>query len=101
MGGARRRSTFYRHIPLPKDWRFPVFLQILIGAAEVLVSEETVVGGEGRRMCRGEDEMSAPVDEGAFALGIRSPQDKYQVLFLFCQDADDGIREGLPTMSLV
>ena len=36
---------------LPLYFFFPVCFQIIIGFAEMLVPEEAVVGGEGRRVC--------------------------------------------------
>ena len=41
------------------------------------------------------------IDKCAFALGIGSPQQEYQVFFLFCDLADNGIGESFPAFVLV
>ena len=51
--------------------------QVFIGTAEVLVTEEAMVGGEGRRMGGSQDEVLVPVDESALLLCVGSPKDEH------------------------
>lgn len=75
--------------------------EVFVGAAEVLVTEESVVGRQGRRMGRSQYQMAVAVDEGAFPLGVCSPEDEYQVFFLLGQHSDGSVGKGLPAVILV
>jgi len=67
----------------------------------MLVPEESAVSGEGRRMSRFQYQVAGGVDESAFPLCIRPPQDVNDMASLFCQAVDYGIREFFPTFILV
>ena len=59
---------------LPHDGLLPMGGEVGVGEREVVVAEESAVGGEGRGMGRGEDEMALPIDQGALALGMADAQ---------------------------
>ena len=86
---------------LPHNLRHAVRLEVLVRFAEVAVAEETVVGGEGRGMGGGEHQVLAAVYEGAFALGVGSPEDEDEVFFPVGQQTDDAVGKGFPTVALV
>ena len=86
---------------LPHNLRHAVRLEVLVRFAEVAVAEEAVVGGEGRGMGGGEHQVLAAVYEGAFALGVSSPEDEDEVFFPVGQQADDAVGKGLPAVALV
>ena len=67
----------------------------------MFIPEETIVGGEGRRMGGCQHQMLVPVDEGPLLLGVSSPKDEHQVFPLFGQGTDGGIGKLLPTLALV
>lgn len=45
--------------------------------------------------------MLVTVDESSLALCVRSPKDKYKMLFFFCEDADGSICKCFPAVILV
>ena len=57
--------------------------QIMIRLGKGTAAKETVVGGEGGGMGGLDNQMSAGINEGTFSLGVTSPKDKDQVVFLF------------------
>lgn len=56
-----------------------MLFQIRIGKAEMLVPEEPVISGKGRRMGGSQHKMAAAVYHGSFLLSVCPPQDKYQM----------------------
>ena len=87
---------------LPFDGLQSVCLQVFVGAAELVVAEPAAaVGGQGGGMYAFQHQVLVGVDEGPFALRIRTPQQENQ-MFLFLGDGpDDCIGEGLPAFVLV
>ena len=69
-------NLFFHHY-LPNNWRFPVLHEIVVGAGEMVVAEETAIGREGRGVGRGEDEMARAVDESPLLLRVAAPEHKY------------------------
>lgn len=78
-----------------------MFPQIIVGFAEMLVTEEAVIGREGRGMCGSQYQMLVAVDKSTFALRVCSPKDEYKVLFPFGKGADGGIGKCFPATVLV
>ena len=87
--------------PSPANRFLSVSRQILIRPAEMLVLEESVVGGEGRRVCRSQHQVLVAVYKRPFLLCVGSPKDEYQMFPLFGQSAYGGIGKFLPTLLLV
>lgn len=86
---------------LPADGVFSVAHQIVVGQREVVVAEESAVGGEWRGMGRLEYQMLLAVNHLSFALGIAAPEQKHQMFSLFGQPPDGGIGELFPSPVLV
>lgn len=75
--------------------------QIGVGTAEVMVAEKAAVSRKWRRMRRREHQMTRTVYERSFSYGIRSPQEKDNVLSLTVKALYDSVGECFPAMALM
>ena len=64
-----------------------------------MVAEESAVGGEGRGMGRGEDEVALPIDQSALALGVAAPEDEHEMVAAVGQAAHHGVGKLLPAVA--
>ena len=70
--------------------------------AELVIAEPSApVGRKRGGVYAFKHQVPVGIDKCAFALGIGSPQQEYQVFFLFCDLADNGIGESFPAFVLV
>ena len=88
-----------REEALPFNRRNAVLLQVGVRLREMVVAEETAVGGERRGMGGGEDEVARAVDERPLLLRVTSPEEEDNVAALLGKFADNGIGECLPPVS--
>ena len=86
---------------LPCNRFFPVSFQVFVRSAEMLVPEETVVGGKRGWMSRCQNQMFVPVNKSSFFLGVSSPKDENQMGALLGKATDSRIGEFLPSTTLV
>ena len=82
---------------LPIYRRYPVFLQIGIGAGKVFAAEEAAIGGQRRGVRRAEDEMAAAVDKRAFFLRVAAPKHEDDVFTVLVDLVDHFVGKALPT----
>ena len=74
----------------------------MVCAAELVIAEPSApVGRKRGGVYAFKHQVPVGIDKCAFALGIGSPQQEYQVFFLFCDLADNGIGESFPAFVLV
>ncbi len=78
-----------------------MFAQVGIGLEEVSAAEEAAIGGERRGMDGLQHKVTVAVDDGTLALRVGSPQHEDEILPLFGERLDDGVRERLPAASLM
>ena len=71
-------------------------LQITVGPRKMMITEESAVGREWRRMGRLKDKVAVAVDERAFAYGVAAPQHENKTAPLLGQRADHSISKLLP-----
>ncbi len=86
---------------LPLYGRFPVFAEVGICSGERFGSEETGVGGKGRRMRRFDDEMARAVDVRAFVPRVVAPEDEDDMFALFGKFLYRRVGELFPAFALV
>ena len=86
---------------LPPDGCQSLFFEVGVCGREMVVSEESAVGTQGRWMSRLQHKVPCAVDDSPFALGIASPKDEDDARALLCEPADDGIGEFFPSPALV
>ena len=86
---------------LPVDRSFPMRNQVFIGTTEMLVSKETIISRQRRRMNGSQYQMLVAVNKRSFLLRIRTPQDKHQMFFLLRQHTDSRIRKLFPASALM
>ena len=81
---------------LPVYRRYPVFLQIGIGAGEVFAAEETAIGGQRRGVRRAEDKMAAAVDKRAFFLRVAAPKHEDNMFSVLVDLVDHLVGKAFP-----
>ena len=94
-------STVNSRGNLPVDGWFPMRLQICVGLREVPVSKKTPIRRKRRRVNGLEHQMSASINHCALFLGITSPKQEHQGLFILAQQFNDPICEALPSFTLM
>ena len=74
-----------------------MFFEVFICFREMFTTEESIVGGMGRRRYRFQDYVFGRIDECLFASRVSTPKDKDDVFFFFRNKLYDAIREPCPT----
>lgn len=75
--------------------------KIRICLGEMFAPKPAIVGAEGRRMGRFEDEVLRRIDHGGFLLGKSSPEEKDQIFALGVELVDRGVGEFFPAFIAV
>ena len=74
-------------------------LQISVCLRKMFAAEKATIGRQGRRMRRGQYQVTVAVDKRAFLLSVAAPQHKDQMLAFLIQLSDDFIGKRLPAKS--
>ena len=74
-----------------------MLLQISVCLRKMFAAKKAAIRRQGRRMRRGQHQMTVAVDKRAFLLRMAAPQHKDQMLALLIQLSDDFIGKRLPT----
>ena len=78
-----------------------MFDQILIGLRKWPAAKKPGVSRKRRRMGSLENQVSGSINKRSFFLGIVTPEDEDQVIFLAGQLMNDGVSESFPAFVLV
>lgn len=73
--------------------------EILVGFGEMAASEKSAVCREGRRVWGGKHEMAGTIDERSFTYGIRTPEEKHDIVAFISYGMHGGIGECFPSDS--
>ena len=67
----------------------------------MMITEESAIGRQGRRMSRSQDAMFRAVNQTALTPCITAPEDEHQMFTPLTQDTDDSIGKFFPALSLM
>ena len=76
-------------------------MQIFVGPGKVFAAEKSPVGRQRGGMDGFEDAVALGIGDGAFALGVTSPQHVNDALLALCDGPHDRIGESFPAVSCV
>ena len=75
--------------------------EVVVGQAEVMVAEETVVCRQRRGMCRGQYQVTGAVNESSLFLSVCTPEDEHKVFPFVVEGTDCSVGKFFPATALV